>query len=69
MDTATMTADDHALLVAWRTGDDDAFRRLVERHAPLVRAKCRRQLGDADAEDATQAVFLLLSRKPDAAQR
>ena len=64
-----MTAEDHALLVAWGAGDEDAFRRLVERHAPLVRAKCRRQLGDADAEDATQAVFVLLSRKPDAARR
>lgn len=44
--------------------DAEAFGRLVERHAGLVHATCRRETGDAAlAEDAAQTVFLLLARK------
>ena len=60
-------ADDSALLSRFaRRQDepDDAFRILVERHGPMVVRVCRQVLGDNhDAEDAAQAVFLVLARK------
>jgi RNA polymerase sigma factor (sigma-70 family) len=43
---------------------DNAFRTLIERHGPMVAATCRRVLGDeSEAQDAAQAVFLILARK------
>jgi RNA polymerase sigma factor (sigma-70 family) len=57
-----MNADDLRAYVA--TGDGDAFARLTCRYLNVVYTFCRRQLGDAAlAEDATQAAFILLSRK------
>ena len=41
-----------------------AFRVLVERHAGMVERVCRQRLGDGHlAQDAAQAVFLVLARK------
>ena len=45
-------------------GDELAFRALVQRHGPMVLAVCHGVLNDTnDADDAFQAVFLLLSRR------
>src|SRR5579872_5650943 len=46
------------------TRGDDAFEQIVCRHGPMVLATCQRILGNPDdAEDAFQAVFIVLARK------
>ena len=55
---------DGSLLAAFVTGNQHAFRELVERHGTLVFGVCNRILRhQQDAEDAFQAVFIVLARR------
>lgn len=56
--------DDWQLLALAGEGDDDAFRRLVERHQDRLVGLCQRLLHDREeALDAAQEVFLKAYRK------
>jgi RNA polymerase sigma factor (sigma-70 family) len=58
--------DDHALLAEFaRSESEAAFAALVARHVPLVYSAARRFSGNhpQHAEEITQAVFIILSRK------
>ena len=47
------------LVIRARYGDQQAWDALVERYAPLIWSICRRyRLGNADAEDVNQSVWL-----------
>ena len=54
---------DRQLLEDYLAGSDLAFTEIVRRYAPAVLGRCRRLLGEADAEDAAQSVFLVLARR------
>jgi len=60
MVTHVRTKESEAELVrAARSGDKDAFRRLVERHVPMLEALCRQIVGDAQlTEDVVQEAVL-----------
>ncbi len=65
-DEAATVPDRELLRRFRRAGDEAAFELLVYRHGPMVRAVCRRLLGDsASADDAFQATFVALARKAD----
>jgi len=44
-------------------GDTEAFERIYRRHATRVNSLCRRMIGDVDAEDVSQEVFVRAWRK------
>ena len=57
--------DDFELLQAYlNQGSDDAFAELIRRHRDLVYSAALRQTGEpVDAEEVTQAVFMVLVKK------
>jgi len=61
--TLTADIDEPTLLARCRSGDQDAWRLLVERHERMVYAIAARVAGRAAAADAAQEVFLRLFRK------
>jgi RNA polymerase sigma factor (sigma-70 family) len=64
-DASGPLADERLLARFAKNGDPSAFELLVWRHGAMVMGVCRRVLGDHHlAEDAFQATFLALARKP-----
>src|SRR5438552_1204908 len=56
--------NDHGLLGAYVQGDEQAFEALVEKYFRMVYTVAVRQTGDSHlAEEISQSVFLILSRK------
>src|SRR6266496_3254353 len=62
---------DQELLHRFRSERDEAaFHTLLRRHGPMVLDVCRNVLGnEADAEDAFQATFLILTQKAGAIRK
>jgi RNA polymerase sigma factor (sigma-70 family) len=68
--TVDTALSDRALLKKYAESDDQAaFAAIVRRHTAMVHGVCQRVLhSQADAEDACQAVFLILSTKANSLQ-
>src|SRR5262245_40346420 len=68
--TTTLADDDNRLLDRYiRARDERAFAELVRRYVDLVYSAAARRLGDRHAaDDVTQAVFMILARRPAAAR-
>jgi len=58
--------EDHALLLAWRSGQRDAGRTLIARHYAAVFRFFYGKVGVATCEDLAQQTFEALCRRPDA---
>lgn len=59
-----MPTDAELIGLYWRRGDETAFAELVRRHGPMVYRVCLRLLGDPfEAEDASQAAFVVLAKR------
>ena len=63
MRTAALTADDAALVAAFRAGEPSAFEVIVRRYYPRMLLAAERRCGDsALADDAVQAAFIRAHR-------
>ncbi len=61
---STKLTDKELLALFARSRNEDAFAELIARHGPMVLRVCQQLLvSEQDAEDAFQAVFLVLARK------
>ncbi len=62
--TVGAASDGHLLDLFITRRDEAAFSALIERHGPMVHRVCWQVLGDRhDAQDASQAVFLVLAKR------
>ncbi len=60
----TILLSDQSLIAAYvASADQAAFSQLVSRHWAMVYRICRSYVGQADAEDCTQATFLIVMKK------
>jgi RNA polymerase sigma-70 factor, ECF subfamily len=53
---------EHLLILRCQTGDEDAFKEIIERYAPRLRAYLCRMLEASDVDDVLQEVWLALFR-------
>jgi len=58
LETAPPDPTDEELIARSKEGDDDAFGQFVRRHTPSVHRWMARAVGEDDADDMTQEVFL-----------
>ncbi len=61
--TPELASSDNADAARAAAGDVDAFERLYRRHVARVHSLCRRMIGDGEADDVAQEVFVRAWRK------